>query len=139
VDRDLLASGTFIHGLPDAERERFVSVGRYALRGVRRPQELFTLGSEAPPRGVGDTNPLEAHNRRKTSCSVRKATLLRHSVLPALYPFTGNYRCFSQPSATRCGIPLQPIGKDAVECFALDGGIADLQSACRGLCRCTVA
>jgi len=57
VDRDLLASGTFIHGLPDAERAHFVSVGRYALRGVRRPQELFTLGSEAPPRGVGDTEP----------------------------------------------------------------------------------
>jgi len=57
VDRDLLASGTFIHGLPDAERAHFVSVGRYALRGVRRPQELFTLDSEAPPRGVGDTEP----------------------------------------------------------------------------------
>ena len=28
---------------PVTERERLVSLGRYALRGVRRPQELFTL------------------------------------------------------------------------------------------------
>jgi adenylate cyclase len=47
VDRDLLASETFIHGLPEDERARFVSVGRYALRGVRKPQELFTLDPDA--------------------------------------------------------------------------------------------
>ncbi len=48
VDRDLLASETFIHGLPENERASFVSVGRYALRGVRRPQELFTLDFDSP-------------------------------------------------------------------------------------------
>ena len=29
------------------ERRRFASVGRYALRGVGKPQELFTLDAEA--------------------------------------------------------------------------------------------
>jgi adenylate cyclase len=29
------------------ERRRLVSVGRYALRGVGRPQELFTLDPDA--------------------------------------------------------------------------------------------
>jgi adenylate cyclase len=30
-------------------RRRLVSVGRYALRGVQRPQELYTLDPEAVP------------------------------------------------------------------------------------------
>jgi len=30
-----------------ANRRRLVSVGRYALRGVQRPQELYTLDPEA--------------------------------------------------------------------------------------------
>jgi hypothetical protein len=39
----LLASQEFVAALPEAERARFVSAGRFALRGVRRAQELFTL------------------------------------------------------------------------------------------------
>lgn len=48
VDRDLLVSQEFVAGLPEEERARLVSVGRFALRGVRRPQELFTLDPDAP-------------------------------------------------------------------------------------------
>jgi adenylate cyclase len=36
-------SSEFVAATPDAERGRIVSVGRYALRGVRKAQELFTL------------------------------------------------------------------------------------------------
>jgi len=42
VDQPLLASAAFADAL-GAARSRLVSVGRYALRGVGRPQELFTL------------------------------------------------------------------------------------------------
>ena len=47
ADRDVLFSSDFRASLPEAERDRLVSVGRYALRGVSRPQELFTLDPEA--------------------------------------------------------------------------------------------
>ena len=43
VDRPLLISSAFAHALPEAERANLVSVGRFALRGVGRAQELFTL------------------------------------------------------------------------------------------------
>ena len=43
VDRPLLMSSTFAHALPEAERTKLVSVGRFALRGVGRAQDLFTL------------------------------------------------------------------------------------------------
>jgi adenylate cyclase len=46
ADRDVLFSSDFRASLPEAERDRLVSVGRYALRGVSRPQELFTLDPE---------------------------------------------------------------------------------------------
>ncbi len=42
VDQPLLISSAFADAVGD-ERRRLVSVGRYALRGVGRPQELFTL------------------------------------------------------------------------------------------------
>ena len=42
VDQPLLISSAFAEAVGD-ERQRLVSVGRYALRGVGRPQELFTL------------------------------------------------------------------------------------------------
>ncbi len=42
VDQPLLLSAAFAASVADP-RHRLVSVGRYALRGVRRPQELFTL------------------------------------------------------------------------------------------------
>ena len=38
-----LASTEFISAARSADRLRLVSVGRYALRGVERPQELFTI------------------------------------------------------------------------------------------------
>jgi adenylate cyclase len=42
VDQDVLLSSAFAAAAGQS-RERLVSVGRYALRGVRRPQELYTL------------------------------------------------------------------------------------------------
>lgn len=41
--RDVLFSSVFRDTLPEADRDTLVSVGRYALRGVGRAQELFTL------------------------------------------------------------------------------------------------
>jgi adenylate cyclase len=46
VDQPVLLSAAFADSVADPRR-RFVSVGRYALRGVGRPQELFTLDSQA--------------------------------------------------------------------------------------------
>jgi len=48
VDRPLLISSSFVEALPDAERRNLVSVGRFALRGVSRAQELFTLDPAMP-------------------------------------------------------------------------------------------
>jgi adenylate cyclase len=46
VDRDVLFSSDFRNALPPVKQGRLVSVGRYALRGVGRAQELFTLDPE---------------------------------------------------------------------------------------------
>jgi len=43
VEQPVLLSTAFAEAAGDAQRRRFVSVGRFALRGVQRPQELFTL------------------------------------------------------------------------------------------------
>ena len=43
VDRNVLMTAEFVAATPEEERGRIVSVGRYALRGVRKAQELFTL------------------------------------------------------------------------------------------------
>jgi adenylate cyclase len=43
IGREILFSSDFVAALPDQEKSKLVSVGRYALRGVRRSQELFTL------------------------------------------------------------------------------------------------
>ena len=43
AERSVLLSAAFAEAMAAAERARLVSVGRYALRGVERPQELFTL------------------------------------------------------------------------------------------------
>jgi adenylate cyclase len=48
AERNLLMSEAFAEASGDAARARLVSVGRYALRGVERPQELFTLDPAAP-------------------------------------------------------------------------------------------
>jgi len=46
VDRPLLTSSAFASALPDSARSHLVSVGRFALRGVGRAQDLFTLDPE---------------------------------------------------------------------------------------------
>jgi len=43
VDRSLVLSAAFAAATPAPERDVIVSLGRYALRGVGRAQELFTL------------------------------------------------------------------------------------------------
>jgi adenylate cyclase len=43
AERSMLVSSAFAAALPATDRDRLVSVGRYALRGVGRAQELFTL------------------------------------------------------------------------------------------------
>jgi adenylate cyclase len=42
VEQPLLVSSAFAAAMGEA-RSRLISVGRYALRGVQRPQELFTI------------------------------------------------------------------------------------------------
>jgi adenylate cyclase len=43
VGRAMVMSSDFTAATPAAERATLVSVGRYALRGVGRSQELFTI------------------------------------------------------------------------------------------------
>ena len=43
VDRSVVLSSAFAAATPEPERSKLVSVGRYALRGVGRAEELFTL------------------------------------------------------------------------------------------------
>jgi adenylate cyclase len=43
VEQDVLLSTAFRAAAAPEQRDRFVSVGRYAMKGVARPQELFTL------------------------------------------------------------------------------------------------
>jgi adenylate cyclase len=43
VDRPIVMSSEFAAATPQPERANLVSVGRYALRGVARAEELFTL------------------------------------------------------------------------------------------------
>jgi adenylate cyclase len=51
VDQDILISDRFAAALPEELRANLVSVGRYALRGVGRAQELFTLDHAAFDKG----------------------------------------------------------------------------------------
>ncbi|HEX2136069.1 MAG TPA: adenylate/guanylate cyclase domain-containing protein [Microvirga sp.] len=48
VEKDILMSSAFAAASPPEDRARLVSVGRYALRGVERAQELFTLERGLP-------------------------------------------------------------------------------------------
>jgi adenylate cyclase len=48
VEKDILMSSAFAAASPPEDRVRLVSVGRYALRGVERAQELFTLERGLP-------------------------------------------------------------------------------------------
>jgi adenylate cyclase len=47
LDQKVIVSWAFAEAAGDA-RSRLVSLGRYAMKGVARPQELFTLDPEAP-------------------------------------------------------------------------------------------
>jgi len=47
LDQPILVSATFAAACGN-QRERLVSLGRYALRGVGRPQELFTVDLSGP-------------------------------------------------------------------------------------------
>ena len=50
LEQNLVVSQAFAEAA-DHSRDRLVSLGRYALRGVRKPQELFTLeGTDEPSR-----------------------------------------------------------------------------------------
>jgi adenylate cyclase len=55
VDQGVLISAEFAAEIPADLRERIVSVGRYALRGVGRVQDLFTLDpTRRQPDAAGD-------------------------------------------------------------------------------------
>ena len=47
ADRTVLLSSDFVAAAPPDARPHMVSVGRYALRGVGKAQELFTLDETA--------------------------------------------------------------------------------------------
>ncbi len=47
AEREVLVSSAFAAAARPEDRARLVSVGRYALRGVARPEELFTLDPTA--------------------------------------------------------------------------------------------
>ncbi len=52
VEQPVLLSTAFADAAGEAQRRRSISVSRFALRGVQRPQELFTLdGAERRGRG----------------------------------------------------------------------------------------
>jgi adenylate cyclase len=51
LDQPMLVSASFAEACT-RQRERLVSVGRYALRGVGQPQELFTLDMTAAASGA---------------------------------------------------------------------------------------
>jgi len=63
LDQAVVASAALAGALDPGDRARLVSLGRYALRGVRRPQELFTLDPEPdreldpPPPGRAGSSP----------------------------------------------------------------------------------
>jgi adenylate cyclase len=52
VDQPLLVSSAFASAIGEPKR-LLVSVGRYALRGVARPQDLFTIENEVQPSAQG--------------------------------------------------------------------------------------
>jgi adenylate cyclase len=54
VDRAIVVSSEFAAATPQPERANLISVGRYALRGVARAQELFTLDPGILPSRLGE-------------------------------------------------------------------------------------
>ncbi|MBC2802714.1 hypothetical protein ELH53_04190 [Rhizobium ruizarguesonis] len=66
--RNMLCSLEFADLLLGAERDKLVSVGRFALKGVGKATELFTLD---PSLAAADTTP-------KMKASRRRASVARH-------------------------------------------------------------
>jgi adenylate cyclase len=65
VERDVLVSSTFFSAAAKEDQDCLVSVGRYALRGVARPQELFTLD----PSRIEEEGPeRETNGETKSHC-----------------------------------------------------------------------
>jgi adenylate cyclase len=64
VEQNVLLSANFADALGAQPRRRLVSLGRYALRGVAQPQELFTpepgFAADAPPLKISPHDPYEA-------------------------------------------------------------------------------
>jgi adenylate cyclase len=52
LDQPVIVSSAFAQAA-GAARSRLVSLGRYALKGVSKPQELFTLDPGSEPGKVG--------------------------------------------------------------------------------------
>jgi len=46
IERELLVSSAFLAGINAPGSVHFVSTGRYALRGIGRAEELYTLDPE---------------------------------------------------------------------------------------------
>ena len=46
VDQPILMSSAFVASIAEEHRRRFASVGRFALRGIGEPQELYTLDTQ---------------------------------------------------------------------------------------------
>jgi adenylate cyclase len=53
VQKDVVVSSAFAEATPPGCRPRLVALGRYALRGVRQPQELFTMDPSNFEDGAG--------------------------------------------------------------------------------------
>lgn len=67
--RNMLCSSEFAELLLGEEREKLVSVGRFALRGVGRARELFTLD---PGLGLEGSQPSPGPRRRQGGATRRK-------------------------------------------------------------------
>ena len=88
LDQPVLVSASFAAVCGD-QQKRLVSVGRYALRGVERPQELFTLdhcaagpGLSAPQMRQRPTNsPLESSMIGRFCSGLRKSNPARTTAL----------------------------------------------------------
>jgi adenylate cyclase len=59
VDRDFLVSSAFWSGLDEIGRRYLVSTGRFALRGIGRAQDLYTLDPD-----IAASEPLAASYTR---------------------------------------------------------------------------
>lgn len=51
IERELLVSSAFLEGLGESGNRHFVSTGRFALRGIGRAQDLYTLDPEIRANG----------------------------------------------------------------------------------------